>query len=414
MFIADRRGEILFDTYDYLKAQGYNVLVLNLNVLDLKKGNQFNLLNEAIKAAKEGKTAELIEIAWNIAYAIVGQNRKYNEEKIWIDGEAGTIAGLILLTILDSEFEYQKHMRTAYTLLSELGQIKEDETIPLIDYVNSLAPDHPAKEAFKTLLQSPYKTRASIITSTLVDLKLFSNDYIADMTAKQDHDLEKIGIDKTAVFILFEDWIGSNSFLVNLYLEMVYSNMIDLAARNGGRIPRTVNIIIDEMACLNPISDLALKLSIAPTRGIKFTLSVQDISQIKNIYKEAADKIIENIFDLIFLNTADIETAKFISEKAGNILVVTKESNAIRPFISPNEILIWNREQSLILSKDKKPLKCLLPDISLWTANKEFGFIKDKNLDKEMDHNREVFERVEKNIPTREIQDSNTWLPKLN
>jgi type IV secretion system protein VirD4 len=404
MVITDRRGEILTYTYDYLKEQGYNVIVMNFDVLEPQKGNQFNILNDVIKAAEEGNISKAIEIAWSIAYSILGRNKKYNTDKIWIDGEAGVIAGLILLTVFNSDFICQKHMNTVYNLLSELGQVKEDETIPLIEYINSLSVEHPAKEAFKILVQASCKTRASIIATTLADIELFSDSNIANITSKQDHEIEKIGIEKTAVFLLFEDWRENNSFLVNFYLDNVFSNMIDLSTMSGGRTPRTVNILIDDIGSLDPINGLDLKLSIAPTRGIKFMLSIQAIMQLKKIYKESADIILDNCSDIIFLKTVDIETANFLSKKAGKI--------AGKQYLLIDEYIRWDITQSFILSKDKEPLKILLPDISEWTAYKELGFIKDKSFDKEMNHNREVIERRKNNIPIREIEEFKTWFPK--
>ena len=309
MVIGDPKGELYIFTRDYLKSQGYNVITLNLR--EPSKGNQWNMLDLVNKAVDDKDISKATELAWDIAHTIANQSPSASTDPLWRNGEESTIAALILLTALNSEFAFQRHMTTAYYLLAEYGQPLPDESIPLLDYINNkLEMTHPARSAFATASIAPYKTRASFFTTALSDLRLFSDPNISDMTAIQDHELEKIGIEKTAVFLIVPDEKGTRNVLATLYIDQVYGAMVDLANKRGGRIPRRVNFILDEFGNLPSIPEFDKKITVAGGRGMRFTLAVQDIAQLKKLYDKNAQTITGNCHNWIYLKTADIETAK--------------------------------------------------------------------------------------------------------
>lgn len=412
LVIADKKGELLTYSYGYLKKQGYNVIILNLNTLDQQKGNQFNLLEEAIKAHKDGNISKVNEIAWNIANVIVSQREIRYKNRKWIEAEKGTIAGLILLTVLNGDFKFQKHMKTVYTLLNEMKGIYEDEYIPLINYIESLAEDHPAKAAFKILINAPIRVKFYIMAITLADLELFNNEDIAELTSTQDHSIENISIEKTAVFLLFEDCRDSSTLLVNFYIDKVYNSLIELSKRNRENLSKRVNIIIDDLGLLAPFSNLDFKLQTAISNNIKFTLSIQNISQLKDIYKDMSKAIIDNCKHLIFLKTMDIQTAKFISNKIKNIDKNKRKTKLLYNTI--DEILFSDNKESLVISDYKEALNYSLPDVSAWEANKELRFIKDSDIDKRLKLNRTEIIKRNNSVCVKGKEPLHIWIPWLD
>ena len=327
MVIGDPKGELYIFTRDYLKSQGYNVITLNLR--EPSKGNQWNMLDLVNKAVDDKNISRATELAWDIAHTIANQSPTTSSDPLWRNGEESTIAALILLTALNSTSTLQRHMTTAYYLLAEYGQPLKDESIPLLDYLNKkLEITHPARSAFATASIAPNKIRASFFTTALSDLRLFSDPNISDMTAIQDHELEKIGIEKTAVFLIVPDEKGTRNVLATLYIDQVYAAMVDLANKKGGRIPRRVNFILDEFGNLPSIPEFDKKITVAGGRGMRFTLAIQDIAQLKKLYDKNAQTITGNCHNWIYLKTADIETAKLISEKTGKYTVETENSSS--------------------------------------------------------------------------------------
>lgn len=428
MIIGDPKGELYITSKEYLEKKGYKVIALNLR--EPNKGNQWNMLDMVNKAVDEGDIPKATELAWDIASAITNQKPAASSEPIWQNGEESTIAALILLTVLNSQFKFQRHMTTAYYLLAEYGQPLEDETIPLLEYIKGLPVKHPAKSAFATASIAPYKTRASFFTTALADLRLFSDPNISDMTSKQDHIIENIGIEKTAVFLIVPDEKTTRNVLATLYVDQVYQSMVDLANKRGGRIPRRVNIALDEFGNLPPIPNFDKKLTVAGGRGMRFTIAVQDTAQIKKLYKDNAQTITGNCHNWIYIKTADVETAKLVSEKTGKYTVETENSSssvqskghsrthgsglAGRPLLMPDEVLRWNTSRSLILPISYFPARYPLPDLSMYDANVEFGFVEPSgDMDGDKEKNRQILEERWNNHKVRAIEEVSIWLPEI-
>lgn len=428
MILGDPKGELYIASAEYLKKQGYNVITLNLR--EPNKGNQWNMLEMVNQAVDLGDIPKASELAWDIANTILSQHPDGNGERIWRDGTESTIATLILLSAIESDLKSQRHMTTAYYLLSEYGQSKDDGSIPLSDYINSLPTRHPAKAAFATANIAPYKTRASFFTSTLAELRLFSDPNISDMTSTQDHVLETIGIDKTAVFLITPDEKQTRNVLATLYIDQVYQSLVELANKHGGRIPRRVNFILDEFGNMPPIPNFDKKLTVAGGRGIRFTVALQDIQQLKKLYEKSYHTITGNCHNWIFIKTADIETAKLVSAKTGKYTVATESSGSSiqsrnhsisqntgltgRPLLTEDEILRWNSTLSLVIPVGLFPTSFPMPDLSEYPANKDFGFVSTGNLENDIEANREIIEKRWQNQIKRKFQEVSIWEPILH
>jgi type IV secretion system protein VirD4 len=431
MIIGDPKGESYITTRDYLQSKGYKVIALNLR--DPALGNQWNMLNLVNKAVDNNDIAKASELAWNISNIIGKQNFGKGDQPIWQNGQESALAALILLTAFNSEFKFQRHMATVYHLLALYGQpvITPNgfEFVPLLEYMNRLPIKHPAKAAFAVASIAPYKMRASFFTTVLSSLRLFTDPNIADMTAKQDHEFADIGIEKTAVFLIIPDEISTRDVLATLYIDQVYQSLVELANQRGGRIPRRVNIILNEFGNLPPIPDFDKKLTVAGGRGIRFTLAVQDITQIKKLYKENAQTITGNCHDWIYLKTADVDTAKLISEKTGKYTVETENASssiqskghsmshgvglAQRALLLPDEVLRWNINESLVLPISEFPARYPLPDLSLWSANSDLGFSSTGDKDVDMENARQILERRWEQTPRRILEDVKIWMPDM-
>jgi type IV secretion system protein VirD4 len=425
MILGDVKGELYDAAGDYLKSLDYNVITLNLR--EPAKGNQWNMLDLVNRAVLAGDVARATELAWDIAHTISNQTPSPSGEPIWRNGEESTIAALILLTALNSEFEFQKHMTTVFYLLAEQGQALEDGTVPLMEYIKSLPTTHPAKGAFATASIAPYKTRASFFTTALSDTRLFSDPNIADMTAKQDHDMRQIGIQKTAVFLIIPDEKSTRDVLATLYIDQVYQSMVDLANDRGGRIPRRVNFLLDEFGNLPAIPDFPKKLTVAGGRGMKFLLAIQALTQLDELYKKNASTIKGNCHIWIYFATMDHETAKLLSEMTGKYTVETENASssvqpkshsishgvglAARPLLLPDEIERWSENESLVLFMRNFPARYPIPDLSYWRANKDFGYVSTGDIDHDKEVNRQINEKRRQEYPVRQLKELEIWIP---
>jgi type IV secretion system protein VirD4 len=382
MILTDPKGELYERSRDYLTNHGYDVVLLDFR--NPRRGNFWNPLHPVILAGDDHSKAS--ERAWDIAHMIVHQ-KPHTGDPLWPNGTESVIAALLLLTVMEAPADKYRHVGTAYSILYELGAGCEDGTIPLNEYIMSLPVGHPAKAAFGTALLAPYRTRASFFTGASSDLRLWADLSIAHLTATQDHELDRPGRERSAVFLVIPDEKSTRHILASLYIDQTYQALVELATKTGGRLPLRVNFLLDEFGNMPAIGDFDKKLTVAAGRGMRFTLVVQDIAQLKRHYKEAAQTITGNCHTWIYLLTADIETARLISAKTGQYTVETESySSSVRnidtstgsqygttgrALLLPDEVLRWPQDMSLVLQSRQFPMRLPLPDLSKWAADQE-------------------------------------------
>lgn len=385
--MTDPKGELYDKTSDYLKDQGYDIVLIDFR--NPQRGNRWNPMNRVIKAAKEGDISSVSEYAFDIAHSIVYQ-KPQNGEPIWPNGEESVIASLIELVALEAENDEQKHMTSVYQTLFTLGCCSSDDTLPpIVDYMNSLPKNHPARRAFANATLAAPNTRSSFFASAATSLRLWSLSSVANLTAVQDHDLSSIGKKKTAVYLIIPDEKTTMYSLASLYIDQTYLELVEYANKcSDSRLPVRVNFLLDEFGNLPTITDFGKKITVARSRRIRFTLVVQDFAQIKDHYKESAKTIKGNCHTWMYLLTTDVDTAKEIAEKTGKYTVETpSQSNSVRgsditigsshsytgrSLLDSSEVQRFKKDKALILRARQYPVQLLLPDLSRWKqANKD-------------------------------------------
>ncbi|WP_227766350.1 VirD4-like conjugal transfer protein, CD1115 family [Zhaonella formicivorans] len=384
MVLTDPKGELFEKSSGYLKNQGYEVILLDLR--ETLRGNRWNVMEPVVRAAGEGRDDKAVEASLDIAHAIVYQ-KAHNSDPIWELGEKAIVAGLILSVAYEAADISQKHMYSVAMMLARLAVFDEDGYCPLNEYVTGLGMLHPARGAFSTALMASPKTRASFFAGAMAKLQLFTDPNIAAMTAMQDHNLTAIGARPTAVFLVIPDEKSTRYLLASLYINQVYQALVELALENGGRVKNRVHFLLDEFGNLPPIPDMDKKITVAGGRGMKFTLALQGLSQLKPLYGERSQTITGNCHTWLYLSTTDPDTARVISEKTGKYTVQTESSNynysenrvggstglglTGRALLTPDEVERWPKGSSLVLQAREMPARLPLPDLSEWPADKE-------------------------------------------
>jgi len=384
MILTDPKGELYERSRDYLRSQGYSIILLDFR--NPRRGNRWNPIQSVVDAVAQNDFSRASETAWDIAHMIVHQ-KPHSGDPVWANGEESTIAALILLSVIEAPGDNFKHMGTAYTILYSLGAADEDGKLPLNDYIIDLPTGHLAKAAYGTALLAPYRQRGSFFTGASADLRLWADPSIVHLTSKQDHDLSMPGKEKTAVFLCIPDEKSTRHILASLYIDQVYQLLVSLAVQHGGRLPVRVNFLLEEFGNMPAIGDFDKKLTVAGGRNIRFALVTQDIAQLKRHYNETAQTITGNCHTWIYLVTADVETAKLISAKTGQYTVEKDSysssvrdkdssmgvnySTTGRALLLLDEVMRWPQDMSLVLQARRFPAKLPLPDLSKWPADKE-------------------------------------------
>ena len=130
-------------------------------------------------------------------------------------------------------------------------------------------------------------------------------------------ELDTLGDRKTALFLIMSDTDTTFNFI----LAMLQSQLINLLCDRaddvyGGRLPVHVRLILDEFANIGQIPNFDKLIATIRSREISASIILQSQSQLKSIYKDAADIISDNCDCTLFLSGQG-KNAKEISDALG-------------------------------------------------------------------------------------------------
>ena len=179
-------------------------------------------------------------------------------------------------------------------------------------------PDHFAVRQYKKFLLSAGKTRSSILISAGARMAPFDIREVRELMEDDELELDTIGDEKTALFLIMSDTDTTFNFI----LAMVQSQLINLLCdraddKYGGRLPVHVRMILDEFANIGQIPNFDKLIATIRSREISASIILQSQSQLKTIYKDAADTIVGNCDSTLFLGGKEKSTLKEISELLG-------------------------------------------------------------------------------------------------
>ena len=384
MIVTDPKGELYKRTQSYLRDKGYNIVLLDFRTPT--RGNHWNPMDGVNEAIQKGDVSRASKVAWDIASMISPVPTRGDD--IWANGTQSVLAATILAVSMEADSDSKKHLGSVYQMLIELGKpilLKKQTFVPLNYYFSNLPTGHIAKSAFGTAALAPTGQRGSFYTGAAAKLRLWSDPNIAFMTSKQDHDMQRFGEEKTAVFLVIPDEETTYHVLASLYINQAYQALISSASKNEDRLKIRTNFLLDEFGNLPVIPNFDTKITVSLGRGIRFTLVVQSIDQLRNHYRDSVKTILGNCHTWIYLLTTDQETAEEVSKRTGNYTIESEGTSSTvqqkgytrgfssgttkRALFDSNEILRWPKDKALVLRARQYPAVMYSPDLSEWQAD---------------------------------------------
>ena len=316
LLISDPKGEVFDHTASWLSQQGYQIRRIDL--IDPSQGSRFNPLDGVINALMAGDWSRGPAIAQDIAQILVDGQPDSGAQKdpFWPETEKALITSMIL-ALAEWAPPEQAHLYSAFSTLAESpdGHL----TDKWFDNPDRYPPGHAGKLAYSATKASgkAEQTRAGIFTGAMAALRLFADPQIAWMTAASDHDLSGIGQELTATYLIVPWENPTRWSIAGLYLSLTIRALARLANTNHGKLPVPVHFLLDEFGNFPPIPGFDSLITVARSLGIRFTLAVQALEQLKNKYPKAHETIRGNTGSWIFLKTQDEATAKTLSTMMG-------------------------------------------------------------------------------------------------
>lgn len=363
LIICDPKSELYEKTSEYLRGKNYTVRVFNL--VSPENSDSWNCLEEI-----EGD--ELM--AQLFSDVIIKNTGSERGDHFWDSSEMNLLKALVLYVEQGYPPE-RKNIGEVYKLLT-LSSDKE-----LNSLFDMLPASHPAKAPYSIYRQASDTVRTGVIIGLGSRLQVFQMRKICNMTAYDEIDLELPGKQPCAYYCITSDQDSTFDFLSSLFLSFCFIKLVRYADKNcpDGRLPTPVHVLGEELTACGVIPDLSRKISVIRSRNISMSCVFQNLAGLQNRYPENQwQEILGNSDVQLFLGCVDELTAKYISDRSGEVSVhvqskakqlgtwrITnytpqyRETSGVgkRKLLTMDEVLRLPIEQALVIIRGKKLLK---------------------------------------------------------
>ena len=317
--ITDPKSEVLLATGGYLKEQGYDVRVLNLVNLEQSDGyNPFRYLRDE---------KDVLKLVNNLIQSTTPKG-SHESDPFWTKAETALLQAIILMLFQEAP-EYEQNFSMVMRVLEYAEVREEDEghVSPLdllFESIERRKPDSVAVRQYKVFKLAAGKTAKSILVSTAVRLAPFNLPQIQALTDHDDMDLYTLGEKKVALYAVIPDNDNTFNFLVSLLYAQAFQALYYSADQiHHGPLPRHVRFMLDEFAAM-PLPGFTRELATMRSRSISASVIIQNMAQIKELYKDSWETIPGNCDTILYLGGNESSTHKYVSEMLGKATIDTK------------------------------------------------------------------------------------------
>ena len=303
--VRDGRGKVVYEPYR----------IKVLNTINFSKSMKYNPL-AYVRSEKD-----ILKLV-NVIIANTKGDGEKSSEDFWIKAERLLYCALIGYIWYEAEPE-EKNFITLLELINSCEAREDDETYKspvdiLFDELAQAQPEHFAVKQYVKFKMAAGKTLKSILVSCGARLSPFDIKELRDLMEYDELELDTLGDQKTALFVILSDTDSTFNFVAALMYSQLFNLLCDKADDfYGGRLPVHVRLILDEFANIGQIPNFDKLIATIRSREISASIILQSQSQLKTIYKDAADTIVGNCDSTLFLGGKEKSTLKEISELLG-------------------------------------------------------------------------------------------------
>ena len=310
---TDPKGTLLPEIGSFLERKKYRIKCLNL--INFKKSMRYNPL-AYIRSEKD-----ILKLVNALIMNTKGEGEKSSED-FWVKAERLYYSALIGYIWYEAP-EEERNFITLLDLINASEAREDDETYQspvdiLFQQLEEKEPDHFAVKQYRKFKMAAGKTLKSILISCGARLAPFDIKELRDLMETDELELDTLGDSKTALFVIISDTDSTFNFVAALMYSQLFNLLCDKADDfYGGRLPVHVRLILDEFANIGLIPNFDKLIATIRSREISASIILQSQSQLKTIYKDAADTIVGNCDSTLFLGGKEKSTLKEISELLG-------------------------------------------------------------------------------------------------
>ena len=311
--VTDPKGTLLVECGKMLQKGGYKIK--SLNTINFKKSMHYNPF-AYIRSEKD-----ILKLVNVIIANTKGDGEKSGED-FWVKAERLLYCALIGYIYYEAP-EEEKNFITLLDLINASEAREDDENYKspvdmLFDRLAEREPEHFAVKQYVKFKQAAGKTLKSILISCGARLAPFDIKELRDLMEYDELELDTLGDEKTALFVIISDTDDTFNFVVAIMYSQLFNLLCDKADNEyGGRLPVHVRCLLDEFSNIGQIPKFEKLISTIRSREISACIILQAQSQLKAIYKDNADTIIGNCDTTLFLGGKEKSTLKELSETLG-------------------------------------------------------------------------------------------------
>ena len=378
--VLDPKGELLRDTGNMLKKQGYDIKVLDL--INMEKSDCYNPF-EYIH-----NDNDIQRLVTNLFKNTTPKGSQSNDP-FW--DQAASMLLKALVSYLHYEAPPDEQNFSMVLEMIRAGELPDDEggsqdMVPyspldelFFEKLEKRCPDHIALKYYRSYHSGSTKTLKSIQITLLARLEKFNLDSLASMTCYDELELDKIGEKKTAIFALIPENDTSFNFIVGmLYTQLFQQLYYQADFVHGGRLPNHVHFVMDEFANIALPDDFDKLLSTMRSREISVSIIIQNMAQLKALFEKQWESIVGNCDEFLYLGGNEQSTHEYVSKLLGKETIDTNTYGqsrgrngsystnyqvAGRELLTPDEVRLLDNKYALLFIRGERPVQDLKYDI---------------------------------------------------
>lgn len=385
--VADPKGEMLRSIAPLLIENGYDIKVFNL--IEPENSDRYNPF------VYIRKDEDVIKLISNLIQNTTPKNAQQNDP-FWEKSEIALDSALMLYLLHEAPPEEQTFEMLMFLIENAATVEDEDESgyqSPvdiLFQGLEDEKPEHIAVRQYKIFKQASGKTAKSILISAAVRLAAFNLPEIAKMTSYDNLDIGTLGERKRAIFCVIPDNDNSFNYLVGMLYTQAFQALYFNADNNhGGELPIPVHIVMDEFANVALPDNFERILATMRSRRISVSIIIQNMAQLKALFKDSWENITGNCDTLLYLGGNEQSTHEYISKMLGKETIDTRTrgitkgqhgssntnyQNAGRELLTLDEVRLLDNSNALIFIRGERPL-----------IDKKFDILSHPNISKTAD-----------------------------
>ena len=372
--VLDPKGELLRSTGALLKANSYEV-----RILDLINMERSHCYNPFVYLKDDNDIQRLVTNLFKNTTPKGSQS----QDPFW--DQAATMLLLALIFYLHYEAPPEEQNFSMVMDMIRAGDVREDNEeyqSPLdilFERLEMRNPEHIALKYYRSYHSGSGKTLKSIQITLMSRLEKFNLESLAGITQFDEMDLASVGEKKTAIFAVIPDNDSSFNFIVGmLYTQLFQQLYYQADIVHGGRLPVHVHFVMDEFANVALPDEFDKLLSTMRSREISVSIIIQNLAQLKALFEKQWESIVGNCDEFLYLGGNEQSTHEYVSKLLGKETIdmntygqskgrsgsySTNWQITGRELLTPDEVRMLDNRYALLFIRGERPIRDLKYDI---------------------------------------------------